>query len=183
MDTEHIDELLERYLYLLDQYTELRAELGSLQIDMYQNIARANFTAERGMRYGRDFYDDRMQASRTVSITVDAHSVPRFETADHIPPENEKAPNEKPKPTKSLDPLRWYGLLAPMPLRQAQTQAVQLVQQVIPKLATVNAEMLDLEIEVRRARKKRAKAETATATANEATESTPAITAAQLAEV
>jgi hypothetical protein len=31
MSTDEIDALLERYLYLLDQYTALRAELSSLQ--------------------------------------------------------------------------------------------------------------------------------------------------------
>lgn len=50
-----------------------------------------------------------------------------------------------------------------MALRQAQAQSIDAVEQVIPKLISVNAQMAQIEIEVRRARKKRAKAEAAAA--------------------
>ncbi|KAL7812470.1 hypothetical protein V8C44DRAFT_329557 [Trichoderma aethiopicum] len=196
---EHIDSLLERYLSLLDEYTRLRQDLSKLQSGVYQNIARANFTAERGMRYGRDHYDERMRATRVLRIDdEDGQGVPRFtirnlmdraqgdERSQSDPeggdadttqssnpedtpemdqkPENEnqdgtEQEKEKPKMKKtSRDPLRWYGLLAPLPLRTAQTLSVQTVEQVIPRLVTVNAEMEHVEIEIRRARKKRAKA-------------------------
>lgn len=65
-----IDALLERYLLLLDEYTSLRAELARLQANTFQHLARANFAAERGVRYGADFYDQRMQAARTVEIST-----------------------------------------------------------------------------------------------------------------
>lgn len=163
MATEQIDKMLEHYLDLLDEYMTLRASLNSLQVDMYQNIARANFLAERGKRYGEDFYDDRMQASRTVSVNTNSRGTLRFEVTKIA--DLEDAPGkdgEEVENRKSVaDPLRWYGLLAPMPLRQAQTQAVQAVESVIPKLLSVTAEMAELEIEVRRARKKRSKAEAA----------------------
>ena len=63
-----IDTLLERYLTLLDEYMALRAELSRLQTACFQHLARANFAAERGVRYGADFYDQRMRAVRTVAI-------------------------------------------------------------------------------------------------------------------
>lgn len=188
MEADHIDRLLERYLLLLDEYTTLRSSLSSLQGAMYQNIARANFSAERGIRYGQDFYDDRMQASRKVKVEVlggNSESVPAFSVVDQstlIPeqgntaekeehgekavlvgdtPEqqNEGKQDEKSKKEANRNPLRWFGLVTPMPLRLAQDQAVQIIENVVPRLATVNAEMLNIEIEVRRARKKRAKAE------------------------
>ena len=49
----HIDTLLERYLGLIDEYSQLREDLSRLQRGMFQDIARANFSAERGVRYGR----------------------------------------------------------------------------------------------------------------------------------
>ncbi|OHF02637.1 hypothetical protein CORC01_02033 [Colletotrichum orchidophilum] len=220
METERIDSLLERYLILLDEYTTLRGRLSGTQAGMYQNIARANFSAERGVRYGPDYYDERMQASRTLSLSADDRGVARFEvikladdavtepmaemkateavkdgasaaaaTADgdaNAAPgtkpegvasvdevqangqaEREETEREKEKKTKkkSNDPLRWFGILAPMPLRQAQTLSVQAVQDIIPRLVSVDAEMKDIEIEVRRAKKRRAKAETAAAAA------------------
>ncbi|KAL2881398.1 hypothetical protein SGCOL_003348 [Colletotrichum sp. CLE4] len=220
METDHIDSLLERYLLLLDEYSALRERLSGTQAGMYQNIARANFSAERGVRYGPDYYDQRMRASRTLELAVNDRGVPRFEvvkTADdgdavtepkveaaedgasaaaaaaksgdvnEAPgmeseggtssigeetereaekegeSEKEKEGTKQKKKKKSNDPLRWFGILAPMALRQAQTLSVQAVQDVIPRLVSVDAEMKDIEIEVRRARKRRVKAEAAAA--------------------
>ncbi|KAI1190540.1 hypothetical protein F5B17DRAFT_62074 [Nemania serpens] len=259
---DHIDDLLEQYLLLLHEYTSLREELTTLQTGMYQNIARANFSAERGVRFGQDYYDDRMQASSrlaishkgqgqgqdqtqdwsgnqdrrspaaatwgsgivpsfavinpatTVSIAEDPeshdrHPHPRPPTRSHPEAEDSAAQNAakssptasskvdvdaqpgkdteatttttggntgiiisisppaakksgvKAAPQRPNDPLRWFGLLTPAPLRHAQTQSLRAVEHVIPRLASVNAEMAAVEIEVRRARKRRAKAEAA----------------------
>lgn len=179
-DHQHnIDSLLERYLGLLDEYTSLRERLSTLQSGVYHNIARANFAAERGMRYGQDQYDERMQAVRILSIDSDDETL-RFtikgavseteeennekgeaEEEDDKPAKNEDDENTTAKTkaaTQPANPLRWFGVLAPMPLRNAQSLSIEAVEQVIPRLVTVNAEMLNLEIEVRRARKKRTKA-------------------------
>ncbi|KAH0443338.1 hypothetical protein CcaCcLH18_01019 [Colletotrichum camelliae] len=190
METNHVDQLLERFLILLDEYTVLRELLSKTQAGMYQNIARANFSAERGVRYGPDYYDERMQASRILSISADSKGVPRFElvkptedvtnrgtqeapVGERKPDGQDEAPADEVEPTekangatkatkkKSTDPIRWFGILAPLPLRQAQTLSVKAVQDVIPRLVSVQAEMKHVEIEVRRAQKKRAKAEAA----------------------
>ncbi|UNI21515.1 hypothetical protein JDV02_007498 [Purpureocillium takamizusanense] len=71
---EHIDALLQRYLTLLDEYTSLRTELSRLQTGMFQDLARANFAAERGMRYGADHYDERMRALRTLRVDMPAEA-------------------------------------------------------------------------------------------------------------
>jgi hypothetical protein len=62
---------------------------------------------------------------------------------------------------KPVDPLRWFGILTPLPLRQAQGHAIKAVEEIIPQLATLSTAMAAVELEVRRARKKRAKAEKA----------------------
>lgn len=225
MEPDHVDKLLERYLLLLDEYTALRSTLESVQGAMYQNIARANFSGERGVRYGRDFYDERMQASRRVEVAVgEEGGVPEFsvvsekadaeegekggdgeetkdaeqgerdgegegpekkglteesESGEDTPQSEDESDEEsdaksgsdeekikedaaerKRRIERHRNPLRWFGFVTPLPLRFAQDQAIQLVETVIPRLATVDAEMKDVEIEVRRARKRRAKAET-----------------------
>ncbi|EGZ72236.1 hypothetical protein NEUTE2DRAFT_63680 [Neurospora tetrasperma FGSC 2509] len=174
-----IDALLTRYLLLLDEYTTLRSSLSSLQAGMYQNLARANFTAERGVRYGKEYFDERMVASRRVLVRVIQRADTTATTTTTPPPpvasadqdsgtlsspnddtdtpEADKEDDTKKKIRKN-DPLRWFGLLTPLPLRLAQTQAIQAVEQIIPRLVTVNAEMAQVEIEVRRARKRREKA-------------------------
>ena len=216
MDQEHIDSLLERYLALLDEYTQLRDRLSRLQSGVYQGIARANFSAERGLRYGQDQYDDRMQASRRLDIggeredgttaaayafsVLDLNKEPTDSGEEEEEEESEEADSEEESENSTAakdggqatgdgekeqedhpgqagekeeeaeknqqrkatplypNPLRWFGILAPMPLRNAQTLSVEVVEEVIPRLVSVNAAMADLEIEVRRARKKRAKA-------------------------
>lgn len=238
MEPDHVDKLLERYLLLLDEYTSLRSTLESVQGAMYQNIARANFSGERGVRYGRDFYDERMQASRRVEVALgEGGRVPEFsvvsEKADAEEDEKnrenqgteggeqdergaegegdvkegpteesgsgedtplsenesdeesdaksgsdeeeikEDAAERKRRIERHRNPLRWFGFVTPLPLRFAQDQAIQLVETVIPRLATVDAEMKDVEIEVRRARKRRAKAEAESARDNAQGETGP----------
>ncbi|KAG6068915.1 hypothetical protein E4U32_006715 [Claviceps aff. humidiphila group G2b] len=221
---DQIDLLLQRYLILLDQYTHLRAHLSRLQSSTFQDLARANFSAPRGQRFGQDQYDERMRASRRVRLrgeepvefcvvrTEDddgyeeekgagdgkrgddtkreedtqrqnmrredgkggrdgnggenAKEEPNTEggedekgtTEDANDAENgeDKTPRSSKPPN---DPLRWFGILTPSPLRAAQSHATRAVEEVIPRLASVMAEMQHVEIEVRRARKRRAKAE------------------------
>ncbi|PHH85336.1 hypothetical protein CDD83_581 [Cordyceps sp. RAO-2017] len=185
-----IDELLQRYLGLLDEYTALRAELSRLQADVFQNIARANFAAERGMRYGPDHYDERMSATRHVRIRENDAGLPVFDVGLPAPSsaqsraaavaasqgdesgmkedarpgdmhreavQSEVGEQEEPMPARQ-DPAHWFGLFVPMALRTAQGLSIKVVEEVIPRLASVHAEMLRVEIEVRRARKRRAKA-------------------------
>lgn len=61
----------------------------------------------------------------------------------------ESKPNTK---SYSRDPLRWFGILVPPALRSAQTAFVAAVKDPIPKLASVMAEMRDVEEEVERLR-------------------------------
>ncbi|KAM3431102.1 hypothetical protein MY4824_007303 [Beauveria thailandica] len=166
-----IDELLERYLGLLDQHATLRASLAATQRDTFQSLARANFSAPRGARYGPDQYDARMQASRRVVIAVEEESGPPTFTVtdDAVRSRGGKEEEEKDKDKVAgkgvaaaaavrNDPIRWFGVLVPQALRDAQRHARTAVQDVIPRLASVEAEMAHVEIEVRRARKRRAKA-------------------------
>lgn len=174
-----IDSLLQRYLLLLDEYTQLRAKLSELQTGLYQNLARANFSAAHGIRYGQDYYDDRMKATRRLDVESESSSEasPATFRLVHTPPakedvpvDEEKAGQEKEAPKEETkqqarkppaDPLRWFGILVPPSLRHAQSQAIQAVEDIVPRLATVSAEMASVEVEVRRARKRRAKAEAA----------------------
>ncbi|KAJ6780748.1 hypothetical protein PWT90_04623 [Aphanocladium album] len=174
-----IDDLLERYLGLVDQYTKLRAELAAVQQSVFQHLARANFTSDRGVRYGRDQYDERMQASRRVAIARATETeAPTFAVTEEqqqqqqpVPEavvETEEKPQDKssedagdnpaPSPSPARNPIRWFGVLVPQALRDAQSQSVRAVEELIPRLVSVEAEMARAEIEVRRARKRRAKA-------------------------
>ncbi|XWW93513.1 hypothetical protein V2A60_001446 [Cordyceps javanica] len=203
-----IDELLERYLGLVDQYAALRAALGAAQQRTFHALARANFTADRGARFGRDQYDERMRASRRVAVSyAAAGEPPTFAVTQEVRKEEEEEEEEEEEDAASTtaaeeqdggrgrplehddgaaaaadadgggdggdgsgaekkskavgaarDPIRWFGVLVPQALRDAQRESVRTVEDVIPRLVSVQAEMAHVEIEVRRARKRRAKA-------------------------
>lgn len=174
MSTDEIDTLLEHYLHLLDQYTALRAELSSLQSSVipesfdsclsspnrcakqiHHDIARANFSSDRGIRYGQDYYDERMRASRLIQLTPSEKepSIPIFtiKTAAIAPGEAEEIQDAREPSSKN--PLNMFGILVPPFLRSAQASAVTMVSSVIPQLASIDAEMREVEIRIRRARK------------------------------
>jgi hypothetical protein len=73
----------------------------------------------------------------------------------------EKMADEGNRGTKPKDPLRMFGILTPQALRLAQGGAINMVEEIVPKLVQVDAEMKEVEIKIRRARKFRAKAEAA----------------------
>ena len=81
-----LDALLERYLHLLDRHQRLHAELGK-QLSFVSRLQRwhssfveililtkqgflalshANYCAPPGRRYGKDYYDERMKATRRM---------------------------------------------------------------------------------------------------------------------
>jgi hypothetical protein len=180
-----IDSLFLQYLDVLDQYDSLRKGLGNLQVSIQQNIARANFDAPRGVRYGEELYDGRMRAVRFCRVTgtaqpevfevvagarVDSKEDGK-EEQDTPDVTSEKADTEiedediKEQTTaqdnkiETKDPLRMFGILTPQALRVAQSESIKMVEDVIPRLVSVDAEMKELEIKIRRARKYRAKSE------------------------
>ncbi|CAK7220388.1 hypothetical protein SBRCBS47491_004172 [Sporothrix bragantina] len=198
MSSELIDELLAHYLGLLHEYTELRSLLSAHQVSMFGHLARANFAAERGFRYGPDHFDGRMQALVRLEIAEDSNGAEKSATFAVVRPKKEvlaaspekddkegndgevdataekqtekqteiktekknekKTAKDKKKDKGPRDPLQWFGVLTPMALRQAQQEAITAIDTLVPRLATVSAEMAAVEIEVRRARKKRARA-------------------------
>jgi len=73
----------------------------------------------------------------------------------------EKMADEGKEGTKPKDSLRMFGILTPQALRLAQGGAIKMVEEIVPKLVQLDAEMKEVEIKIRRARKFRAKAEAA----------------------
>lgn len=96
-----------------------------------------------------------MQATQQVKLTPGppptfaiTNALSRLEDPDPHPPSKDPSP----KRTRT-DPLLMFGILTPPILRQAQSSAIELVEEIIPRLASVDAEMREAEIGIRRARK------------------------------
>ncbi|KXG45756.1 uncharacterized protein PGRI_046120 [Penicillium griseofulvum] len=62
-----LDTLLEQYLHLLDRQQKLHSCLAEQLSSGFFALAQANFSSP-GRRYGPDFYDDRMKATRKIAI-------------------------------------------------------------------------------------------------------------------
>jgi hypothetical protein len=83
-------------------------------------------------------------------VTEEASSDPEQEpTTD----QDENKDEEEKKGEKSIDPLRWFGILVPPALRTAQTTFVGAVEGPIPQLATIARDMKTQEIEIGRVKK------------------------------
>lgn len=152
-----IDDLLEHYLHLLDQYQTLQKDIGHQSAAGFLSLAQANFSSPYRLRYGQDYYDERMKATTQVSVKA---SNPVFSVSDttgttgldaSMELESEKSGGSQPQGT---DPLRWFGILVPPPLKACQKEFEGAVRNVLPHLANVTNEMKEIEIEVRRTRKK-----------------------------
>ncbi|TAQ83419.1 hypothetical protein B7494_g8253 [Chlorociboria aeruginascens] len=143
--TLEIDSLLTHYLSLLDTYTSLRAELNALQSTINLNLARANFSAERGVQYNASLYPSSMSASMCCEITSPSSTSP-----EHSPSITVFGPSLQ---ETSNPPPPIFGILTPSALRTARGDAVALVRDLGPRVVAVQAQMRELEIEVRRRRK------------------------------
>ncbi|KAJ5520545.1 hypothetical protein N7463_000998 [Penicillium fimorum] len=62
-----LDTLLEQYLHLLDRQQKLHSSLAEQLSSGFFALAQANFSSP-GRRYGPDYYDGRMKATRKIAI-------------------------------------------------------------------------------------------------------------------
>ncbi|OCL02756.1 hypothetical protein AOQ84DRAFT_348680 [Glonium stellatum] len=176
-----LDDLLERYLNLLDQYQQAQRQLSNHLSLGFISLAQANFSNPSQIRYGQDHYDGRMQASTKIAIQ-DHGPVASFTiskspsktlpaTQSPNPSESTQAlvprlvdleiVSQSPIPDevvssstiKSTDPIRWFGILVPQALRNTQRSFADAVEGPMMSLATLAKEMRNLEIEIGRLRK------------------------------
>ncbi|KAL8914171.1 MAG: hypothetical protein Q9171_001166 [Xanthocarpia ochracea] len=173
-----LDVLLERYLDLVHQYNSLHQSISKEFASGYLSLAQANFSNHNRLRYGQDFYDDRMQAStkflvkpptdelfddaddeRLLKYTISLFTLQPASgspettksTADEASTKSQTDIESKP-PTS--DPLKWFGILVPPALRASQNSFKNAVTEKITLLANLSNEMRSMEIEIRRIRKK-----------------------------
>ncbi|KAJ5152987.1 uncharacterized protein N7482_009465 [Penicillium canariense] len=67
-----LDALLEQYLHLLDRQQKLQSGLAKQLSSGFLSLAHANYTCPPGRRYGADYYDERMKATRNISIHAES---------------------------------------------------------------------------------------------------------------
>ncbi|CUS15449.1 unnamed protein product [Tuber aestivum] len=164
--SDHLDQLYLTYLDTVDTYQSLRTSLATHFSAGFLTLAQANFNSTSGgRRYGADFYDERMTAIRGVEVgggvfecrllqpeAKEGEGEQREETKDTDREGSELNTVEKPKeqtPTiDPRDPIRWFGILVPPALRQAQSEFTLSVQTIIPQLTTTASKLATLSSEI-----------------------------------
>ncbi|KAF2021597.1 hypothetical protein BU24DRAFT_417229 [Aaosphaeria arxii CBS 175.79] len=175
----HLDKLLEDYLHALDEYQQLQQQLSACLASGYFSLAQANFKNPSRIRYGVDHYDDRMQSLRKISVGGDIPNLKfsiqspsarenkasgpaendktstRPSTEEETSDDHENAGEAAPVENKaSSDPLKWFGILVPPELRNAQVSFNRAVEDPVPKLATAIGNLRRQEVEIGRLRKR-----------------------------
>ena len=92
-----------------------------------------------------------MQATRICHISTEKVDVEREENNTAVPASMVRFEVEEEGEGKK-DPLKMFAILPPQSLRDAQKEAVRMVD-VVPRIVEVEWEMAEVEIRVRRARK------------------------------
>jgi hypothetical protein len=153
---DKLDDLLEKYLTLLDQYQTARQELSEYLSSGFLHLAQSNRSANAGRRFGQDYYDERMQASRRISIeAMDSGSLRIGVAVSAIPEPTPEENDEKgeQREQKAVDPLHWFGILVPTALRSAQANFISAVEGPIPHVINLTKELHGLEHEMSRLKK------------------------------
>ena len=130
-----------------------RADGGSLK------EGTASTAAGQYPEYGEALKGKRM-GTACFTISTAAKNAQEKEKLSAGPEDSEKT-KRAPK-----DPLRMFGLLTPPSLRLAQAESIKSVEEVVPKLVSIDAEMKEVEIRIKRARKWKAKAQVREKAAN-----------------
>jgi len=153
-EIERLDDLLKQYLGFLDEYETARQELSRQFSAGFFNLAQANRSADPGRRYGQDYYDERMQASRRVSVITSRTGDVRvgITSATRVAAPTEQNEKEGSNETAS-DTLRWFGILVPPALRSAKSDFTIAIEGPIPRILNVTKQMHQLEHEISRLRK------------------------------
>ncbi|KAI4282526.1 MAG: hypothetical protein L6R38_002870 [Xanthoria sp. 2 TBL-2021] len=176
--TGDLDDLLERYLDLVHRYTSLHQSMAKEFASGFLSLAQANFSNPNRVRYGQDFYDDRMQALTSFYINPSADEPPNDGDVERLlqyaisvttvqpvskNPEAKKTVVDEDSTEHSIDneskpsvsdSLKWFGILVPPAFRASQTSFKSAATETIPLLANLSNEMKSMEIEIRRMRKK-----------------------------
>ncbi|GAB7351840.1 hypothetical protein MBLNU459_g2400t1 [Dothideomycetes sp. NU459] len=75
---DRLDSLWERQLELMEQYHQSQQQLQRHLSSGFFSLAQANFKSSSRIRYGQDYYDQRMRAARRFECTTDAMGQPRL---------------------------------------------------------------------------------------------------------
>ncbi|KAI5194780.1 hypothetical protein E4T39_08513 [Aureobasidium subglaciale] len=75
---DQLDALWEKHLTLLDTYHQAQQQIARHFSSGFFDLAQATFKSTTRVRYGQEYYDDRMQATRRFDVSSDNQDAPRL---------------------------------------------------------------------------------------------------------
>ncbi|KAI7230363.1 hypothetical protein KC330_g6996 [Hortaea werneckii] len=103
---DRLDDLWVKYLDCLDQYQRAQESVQKALSSGFFSLAQANFKSSAGRRYGQDFYDERMKASKRVQIVDNGDDHVLAISMNHAvaPGHSSKGPNHKTEASQQPSP-------------------------------------------------------------------------------
>ena len=107
---DQLDALWEKHLTLLDSYHQAQQQIARHFSSGFFDLAQATFKSTTRVRYGQEYYDDRMQATTRFEASVDNKDVSHLALKPNDTPSpstkhsdkesSEKSTNSKDEPNK-----------------------------------------------------------------------------------
>ncbi|KAG9570778.1 hypothetical protein KCU71_g1100, partial [Aureobasidium melanogenum] len=93
---DQLDALWEKHLILLDSYHQAQQQIARHFSSGFFHLAQATFKSTTRVRYGQEYYDDRMQATTRFDASVDDQDLPRLglKVNDTTSPSTKDSTNE-----------------------------------------------------------------------------------------
>ncbi|THW86544.1 hypothetical protein D6D17_09069 [Aureobasidium pullulans] len=113
---DQLDALWQKHLTLLDSYHQAQQQLARHFSSGFFDLAQATFKSTTRVRYGQEYYDDRMQATRRfeastndndvpcLALKADDTSPPTDTSNEHSTKSGEKSSDKEAKKKKTEEP-------------------------------------------------------------------------------
>lgn len=109
---DQLDTLWEKHLTLLDSYHQAQQQIARHFSSGFFDLAQATFKSTTRVRYGQEYYDDRMQATTRFEASVNDQDIPRLalkvndkpspSTKDSTKPSDKDSSEKSPGSNKEL---------------------------------------------------------------------------------
>jgi hypothetical protein len=100
---DQLDALWEKHLILLDSYHQAQQQIARHFSTGFFDLAQATFKSTTRVRYGQEYYDDRMHATTRFEASVDKQDTPRLALMVNDTPSSSTKPSNTDTPEKSPD--------------------------------------------------------------------------------
>jgi coiled-coil domain-containing protein 115 len=123
-------------------------DMAAAQQDYRISIQKTKDVAKAEQTSRRDSEQSESAEERKRPPTGESTAAPTSSPSTTMPKYSPESKAKAKAPPSKRDPLNWYGILVPPPLRQAQATFISAVENSIPQLLNTSTSMRDLETQI-----------------------------------